>query len=273
MIENAGGGTDTVQAAISYALSANVEKLTLTGAAAINGTGNALANVISGNGAANVLDGGGGNDSPCRAAWATTPISSMPLATRSPKRPAPAPTLFQASVSYTLAASVENLTLTGTNAINGTGNTLANLITGQRAGDNRLDGGAGARHADRRFAGNDTYVVDTLSDVVTEVAGGGTDSVETGLSYVLGAEIENLTLTGTAAVNGTGNAANNVLTGNSAGNILDGGLGADTLVGGLGNDTYVVDKHARCGQRRRRRRHRPGPVRPSATPWQRTSKT
>ena len=238
VVENAGEGTDAVQASISYALSANVENLTLTGAAAINGTGNALANVISGNGAANVLDGGGGNDSLSGGLGDDTYIVDAVGDTVTEAAGA-GTDLVQASVSYTLAANVENLTLTGTNAINGTGNTLANLITGN-AGDNRLDGGAGADTL-IGAAGNDTYVVDTLSDVVTEVAGGGTDSVETGLSYVLGAEIENLTLTGTAAVNGTGNAANNVLTGNSAGNILDGGLGADTLVGGLGNDTYVVD--------------------------------
>ena len=53
--------------------------------------------------------------------------------------------------------------------------------------------------------------------------------------------MENLTLTGTAAINGTGNTLNNVLTGNSGNNVLDGGAGNDTMIGGLGNDTYVVN--------------------------------
>ena len=63
LIENANEGTDLVNASISWVLGANFENLTLTGSAAINGTGNALGNVIRGNNAANVLDGGAGNDS------------------------------------------------------------------------------------------------------------------------------------------------------------------------------------------------------------------
>jgi Ca2+-binding RTX toxin-like protein len=89
--------------------------------------------------------------------------------------------------------------------------------------------------------GNDTYVVDNPGDVVTEAASAGTDAVSASVTYTLSANVENLTLTGTAAINGTGNSRANVITGNAGNNTLDGGAGADTLVGGAGNDTYVVD--------------------------------
>jgi hypothetical protein len=90
-------------------------------------------------------------------------------------------------------------------------------------------------------AGNDTYLVDNVGDVVTEALNEGTDLVQSSVSFTLGANVDNLTLTGTANLNGTGNGDANVLTGNSGNNTLDGGAGADTMVGGDGNDTYVVD--------------------------------
>jgi Ca2+-binding RTX toxin-like protein len=133
-------------------------------------------------------------------------------------------------VSWTLGANLENLTLTGTGAINGTGNSLNNVLTGNSAA-NVLTGGAG----------NDTYVVGA-GDTVVEAANEGTDLVQSSVSWTLGANLENLTLTGTGAINGTGNSLNNVLTGNSAANVLTGGAGNDTLAGGLGNDTYRVDR-------------------------------
>ena len=65
----------------------------------------------------------------------------------------------------------------------------------------------------------------------------GLDTVQSSITYTLGAEIENLTLTGNGSINGTGNALDNVLTGNSGNNTLNGGAGADTLIGGTGTDT------------------------------------
>jgi len=146
--------------------------------------------------------------------------------------------LIQSSVTYTLAANVENLTFTGTNPINGTGNELSNILTGNAA-DNVLDGGAGADTLVGGL-GNDTYLVDNVFDNVVEDADEGIDIVQSSVSYTLQANLENLILTGLAAINGTGNELDNVITGNAEDNVLDGGAGADTLIGGLRNDTYIV---------------------------------
>ncbi|CAB5147038.1 Alkaline phosphatase (EC [Olavius algarvensis associated proteobacterium Delta 3] len=99
-----------------------------------------------------------------------------------------------------------------------------------------LDGGTGADTM-AGGGGDDSYVVDTLGDVVTEGAGAGIDAVTSSVNYVLSANVENLVLTG-AATTGTGNALNNVITGNNLGNTLDGGAGADTLVGGSAGDLF-----------------------------------
>jgi Ca2+-binding RTX toxin-like protein len=131
---------------------------------------------------------------------------------------------------YALTANVENLTYTGAGTFTGTGNELAN----------RIEGGAGLDTL-IGLGGNDTYIV-TEGDLVVEAAGGGTDTVQSAFSYTLGAELENLTLTGNAdGVNGTGNALNNVISGNSGDNILIGGAGGDTfnLGSGTGNDDVI----------------------------------
>jgi len=102
-------------------------------------------------------------------------------------------------------------------------------------GDDILNGGTGS---DKLIGGtgNDTYVVDSISDVVTEAAGGGTDTIRSSVSLTLAANVENLTLLGTAAINGTGNNLNNSLIGNAANNALSGGAGTDTVNGGAGDD-------------------------------------
>ena len=155
-------------------------------------------------------------------------------------------------LTYTLPVNVENLILTGTAAVNGTGNILNNIITGNNAanqlngdaGNDTLKGGAGDdtltgwSGADTMLGGlgNDIYLVENAGDVVTENINQGTDIVSSRLTYTLPINVENLTLTGTSAVNGTGNGQNNVITGNTAANQLNGGAGNDTLNGGAGND-------------------------------------
>lgn len=142
----------------------------------------------------------------------------------------------RASRSWTLDINIENLVLIGS-AITGTGNSLANTITGTNA-SNTLDGKGGA---DRMAGGlgNDTYIVDNTKDKVTEYAKEGTDLVKASVSYTLASNVENLTLTGSGKISGTGNTLANVITGNSANNTLDGKAGADKLIGGAGNDRLI----------------------------------
>jgi Ca2+-binding RTX toxin-like protein len=133
-----------------------------------------------------------------------------------------------ASISHTLAANVENLVLTGTSNISAIGNSLDNWLTGN-SGKNTLAGGAG----------NDTYVVTQSNDSVVENAGNGADTVRASITYTLGNNVENLVLTGSSNLNGTGNTADNWLTGNAGNNILRGQGGADSISGGAGNDTLT----------------------------------
>ena len=143
--------------------------------------------------------------------------------------------LVRSSITYTLGAAVENLTLTGAAAINGTGNSVANVITGNGAA-NLIDGGAGADTM-KGGLGNDTYIVSQAGDIVMESASAGTDLVQASVTCTLSANVENLTLTGASAINGTGNTLANTIIGNGAVNTLVGGAGTDTLDGSAGNDT------------------------------------
>src|SRR5690606_22853309 len=133
--------------------------------------------------------------------------------------------------------------LDGDDAIFG-GNGTDTLFGGD--GNDYLDGGAGIDYMEGG-AGNDNYIVDHSDDVVVEAAGGGTDQVQASASYVLSANIENLFLTGSAAIDGAGNALDNYIAGNGAANTIHGGGGDDTIMGGTSDDIQICstvdDKH------------------------------
>ena len=231
--ENANSGVDEVRTSrASYTLTANVENLTGLGTVNQSLTGNALANLIDGGAGGDTMRGLGGNDTYFVDSGYDVVIEAAGGGTDT----------VNSSISHGLAAEVENLTLTGDAAINGTGNALANILTGNVAA-NRLDGGLGADTM-KGGLGDDVYVVDQAGDIVSELAGQGTDRCESAISYTLAAALENLTLTGSADINGTGNIYANILIGNAGANTLNGGAGADVMNGGLGNDTYIVDNSA-----------------------------
>ena len=238
VIEAADGGHDLVRSSASYTLADHVEDLRLTGSAAINGTGNGLNNMIWGNGGANRLDGGAGADVMAGGNGNDTYVIDTPSDQVVEAAPGGTDTV-EAGFSYTLGENIENLTLTGSGNIDGNGNGLDNFLTGN-GGDNVLNGGAGGDKM-AGGGGHDTYIVDSGADRTFEQAGGGTDTVLSSVSHTLLDHLESLTLTGSAGINGTGNALANVLVGNNGANRLDGRGGADSMVGGLGNDTYVID--------------------------------
>ncbi len=251
--EAVGGGTDTVLASVTYALTAGqeIENLRTTneaGVDAINLTGNSFANNIRGNNGTNTISGGAGADTMVGLAGDDSYIVDNAGDIVNEVAGQGTDSVFT-SVSYalTVGQEIENLRTTnqaGVDAINLTGNSFANNIRGNN-GTNTISGGAGADTM-VGLAGDDSYIVDNAGDIVNEVAGQGTDSVFTSVSYALtvGQEIENLRTTnqaGVDAINLTGNSFANNIRGNNGTNTISGGAGADTMVGLAGDDSYIVD--------------------------------
>ncbi|MBX5187276.1 RTX toxin, partial [Rhizobium sp. NZLR5] len=242
--ENTGAGTDTVRTTLaSYTLGSNVENLSFVGTGTFTGTGNSLANTIKGAAGADTLDGKAGADILIGGAGNDTYIVDVSdVVTEGLNEGTDLIRTALSSYALTNIANVENLTFIGTGDFSGTGNSLANTITGG-AGNDTLDGGAG-NDTLIGGAGNDIYVVDSASDVITEAVSAGTDEIRTALaaySIAALANVENLTYTGSASFTGTGNALANTITGGAGNDVLNGGAGADTLIGGAGDDTYIVD--------------------------------
>jgi Ca2+-binding RTX toxin-like protein len=224
---DAGGGVDRVFASASHAISFGIENLTLTGFAAINGTGNGNNNVITGNNAANFLQGVGGNDTLIGLIGNDTLIGDDGN-----------DTLIGGDHDDTLNGGVGEDRLNGDSGndfLFGEGG-LDQLFGG--TGNDLLNGGSGVDKMNGG-AGNDTYTVDNVGDAVVESSNdalGGVDTVFSSTTHTLDFGIEHLTLRFLSAINGTGNENHNVINGNAAANVLSGLSGNDTLNGGLGND-------------------------------------
>ena len=250
--EASGEGTDQANASISYTIGANVENLTLTGVSSINGTGNAVANVITGNSGNNILDGAGGADTLIGGLGNDTYV--IDASDTVTENPGEGTDTIQTGFTYTLnVANVENLTLTGISAIDGTGDGGDNTVRGNSAA-NVLDGGAGDDYLfgnagndtliggagyDRMYGGlgDDTYYVNDDTDFAYEDPGEGHDQVISSVDVTLRDNVEDLTLTGAAYI-GKGNAIDNLVTGTNSANKLYGYEGNDTL-NGMGGDDYL----------------------------------
>jgi hypothetical protein len=214
--EVADAGTDTVKSTFSYALGANLENLTLLGSANLNGTGNALSNVITGNSGNNVLDGGGGIDTASYAAAGAGVAVSLAVA--GPQATGGAGTDTLISIEN-LTGSTLNDTLTGDGG--------SNVLSGG-AGNDTLDGGGGIDTAS--YADAATAVTVNLSTIVAQnTVGAGSDTL-TGIENLTGSAF-NDTL--------TGNAGNNVLSGGAGDDVFMPSAGSDVLLGGSGFDTAM----------------------------------
>jgi Ca2+-binding RTX toxin-like protein len=211
--EATGSGIDTIRSSVTYTLPANIENLILTGSTAINGTGNALNNILTGNTGSNVLTGGDGND-----IYVVDNAGDQVIETNTSTTQIDWVQSYLAN--HTLGANLENLRLMGTGNFSGTGNGLNNILYAN-IGNNVLNGGTGTDTVSYRYVTAKVTISLTIS-VAQATGGSGSDTV---------LNIENL----------IGSVYADILTGNGGHNVLNGGGGADKLTGGDGNDTYVVD--------------------------------
>jgi len=243
IIETQGGGNDTVESSADfYNLEGQwIESLLLTGTrdSAVHGnrqdnllTGNSGNNWISGFAGGDTMVGKGGDDIYVVEDERDIVVEAAGEGYDTVQ--------VLGDFFYTLGANIEAASIRGTTKTGLNGNALDNRLTGDGF-TNMLNGGAGA---DTMIggAGDDFYTADNAGDVVIELNGGGTDTVRASISFNLAGQfIENLTLTGSADIDATGNGLTNLLIGNSGNNVLDGRGGADTMVGDIGDDSYYVD--------------------------------
>ena len=216
------GKNNVVLASASFVLPANVETLTLTGSGDISATGN-------GDGRVDTLNAGYGNDTLFAGsdaailnggAGSTTFVVNSINDVVQNADPTQANSL-QSSVTYTLPTNVNLLTLTGSSAITGTGNSGADTLIANSGVDTLVSG-----------SGNDLFILGNVNDKVTNAFTANADTIQSSYNVTLPVNVNTLLLTGSDALTGTANGGNDTLVSNA---------GADTLTGGAGNDTFIVN--------------------------------
>ncbi|WP_169715811.1 calcium-binding protein [Pseudomonas indica] len=233
VIEQAGGGIDTVIASRNYTLPSNVENLTLTGVLDLRATGNELDNILVGNDGDNVIIGGKGNDT---ASGGKGDDKYYGVEKVIELEREGVDTIYDI-YGGTLPDNVENFSLndgTGTyswDTVAVIGNDLDNTLYSNKKRGNHLIGGRGA---DTMIAAGSSAVfyVDNPGDVVIAAKDDIYDQVVSDIDYTLGDYAENLKLRG-AAVFGGGNELNNELDGTES-------QVANVFRGGAGNDLYKL---------------------------------
>ncbi len=251
VIETADAGTDTVETTFAYYnLGANLERLIYVGSpsADFRGFGNPLDNYLQGGNGDDYLNGYGGADILAGLGGDDTYLVDSADDLVVEAAGAGNDYIQTLLTAYTLGANVEQLGFFGdetgdeTVDFTGTGNALANVISGLQ-GNDTLDGAGGVDML-LGGAGDDTYRVDHANDQTLEQASEGTDTVQTALTfYILAPHIERLVYTGSPTEDlwFIGNAQDNVLAGGSGDDQLDGLGGADVMQGFAGWDSYFVD--------------------------------
>ncbi|HEY1261067.1 MAG TPA: S8 family serine peptidase [Stellaceae bacterium] len=216
-------------------------RFVLTGGAGRNVlTGGAGRDTLSGGRGNDTLDGGIGADRMRGGVGNDTYVVDNVRDTVVESRGNGVDTVKTTLARYRLGANLEKLTYAGTRDFVGTGNALANTITGG-SGNDTLTGGGGKDTLNGK-GGNDAYVVNNAGVRVIEAASQGIDTVRTTLQrYRLSANVEQLVYTGNADFSGTGNRLANVIIGGPGNDRLDGGGGDDRLDGGAGRDSFVFD--------------------------------
>ena len=245
--------------AISLNLASTTEQSTGLGNETIIGIegaiGSQFSDIFQGSDAKNIFDGGLGVDLMAGGKNDDVYLVDNMLDIVSENRNEGTDSIITSTVNYKLGANIENLGILGTVALNGIVNNLNNTLVGNSSknslngsvgndmlvgneGNDVLIGGVGNDSLDGGL-GNDIYIIDAIGDNIKEAFDSGVDSVKSSVSFTLADNLENITLTGKKAINGTGNILNNIMTGNIGSNSLDGDAGDDKLLGGLGDDILI----------------------------------
>ena len=242
---------DLVQSSVTYTLASKLKTLTGIGSSSIKLTGNTLADVITANAAGDTLVagtglatliGGAGNDT-----FVINNVADVIQTTAGAGIDTE-----QTSVSTTLADNITNLTASsGSTALTLRGNSLNGTITANSGADTLIAGSGNQTLTSGSGidsmvggAGIDTFIVNNSADTISVATVNAGNVVKTNFSYVLPANLLNLTALGTNAVTLTGNTLADTLTANGGNDTLISGSGIDTMVGGAGNVTFVVNNSA-----------------------------